>query len=199
MEPGNKKSELVPADWLDEYGDYLYSYAISRVNSRDHAQDIVQETLLAAFRTHENFSGKSSVKTWLTTILRSKIVDYFRTKGAKIVVSYEDFHSPFKSEEPFKGHWTDSKTPQGWDVDAIAKIESKEFVTVLEQCMDALPENWRSVVSLKLLEDHKTDFICKELNISPSNLWVIIHRAKLKLRDCLEINWFIEPNRNEEQ
>jgi len=193
MEPASNKIELSPSGWLKKYGDYLYSYAISRVNSRDHAQDLVQETLLAAFRTHQNFNEKSTVKTWLTTILRSKIVDYFRSKGQKLEVSWEDFRSPFISEEPMKGHWIDSKTPDVWNVDAIAEIESDEFISILEMCLDQLPDNWRSVVSLKLLEDQKTDHICKELGISPSNLWVIVHRAKLKLRDCLDKNWFVEP------
>jgi len=189
--------KLAPSEWLETYGDYLYSYALSRVSSNDQAQDLVQETLLAAFRTHENFAGKSTVKTWLTSILRSKIVDYFRSRGQRLEVSWEGLSSPFEKEGTMKGHWIDSKAPDTWNVDAIAEIESGEFMSILAMCLDLLPENWRSAVSLKLLEELNTDHICKELGISPSNLWVIIHRAKVKLRDCLGKNWFTENAINE--
>ena len=188
---------MAPAEWLETYGDYLYSYALSRISSSEQAQDLVQETLLAAFRTHKNFSGKSTVKTWLTTILRSKIVDFFRSRSQSLEVSWEGLTSPFEKEGPMKGHWIESKVPDVWNADAIAKIESDEFHVILSMCLDILPVNWRSVVSLKLLEEMKTDQICKELGINPSNLWVIVHRAKVKLRDCLEKNWFMENVLNE--
>ena len=199
MEPDLANSDINPSAWLDIYGDYLYSYALSRVSPPDNAQDLVQETLLAAYRTHQKFTGKSTVKTWLTTILRSKIVDFYRSKGHKIVVSWEDFKSPFRTEDPMKGHWIENKPRNDWNVDAISQIESQEFVQVLSKCLDHLPENWRSVVILKLLEDHKSEDVCKELDISSSNLWVIVHRAKLKLRDCLEKNWFNEIRRDEQE
>lgn len=179
-----------PVNWLNDFGDYLYGYAMSRVYNSTLAEDLVQDCLLSAWKAKSEFKGKSSVKTWLTSILRRKIIDHYRSASRKKEVSWEDYPSPFESGDKEKGQWIESRMPQRWGDSPISRIESDEFSAILQKCLSDLPIKWRSAISLKIFEEMTTNELCKELDVTTSNLWVLIHRAKLRLRECLEINWF---------
>lgn len=180
-----------PEKWVDEYGDYLYSYAIYRISQPETAQDLVQETFLSALKSIDNFKGKSEVKTWLTSILKNKIIDHYR-KSAKDIKSSgfeSENDSPFREEEPFRGHWKGDVRSGILEFNLEKAMESDEFQKILEWCMSFLSEKWAVVFALKFFDEYKSSEICKETGISSSNYWVIMHRARLKIRECLQKNW----------
>lgn len=183
-------SQLDAARWVKEYSDILYRYALPRVNDADTAKDLVQETFLAAWRNLDNFKGEISEKNWLFTILKNKIIDHFRKASTRLTDSLPgvaDEENYFDEEE----HWIKNTTPQDWNVtDAV--VDKKEFYDVLTRCRNKLKEIQNTVFSLKYLEGLESEEICKALNITASNYWVLIHRAKLQLRACLEKNWFLK-------
>jgi RNA polymerase sigma-70 factor (ECF subfamily) len=197
-EPGSGSSapELNVNDWVRLYGDYLYNYATYRVNNEEEARDLVQDTFLSALKARHSFRAESSEKTWLVTILKHKIIDHYRKRSTQsiqqsldsgqIATGYSDY---FHDEGDHEGHWTDAGEPHAWPVNAYQQIESKEFYKVLNQCLSLLPQKWAAVFRLKNMEDVETEDICKELNVTPSNYWIIMHRAKLQLRKCMEMGW----------
>lgn len=183
--------QLEPKNWVKAYADYLYMYAITRVNNEEQAQDLVQETFLAGLNGMARFAGKSSERTWLTAILKNKIIDVYRKKSSGLkteeltnaegeVIDFFDEHD---------GHWKTEHRPQPFGLDTYDPLEGKEFNGILKKCMEKLPALWLSVFTMKHLDDEPTDTVCAELKISTSNYWVIIHRAKLNLRACLQKNW----------
>ena len=172
--------------WLDDYGDLMYSYAYTRVNDADLAKDLVQETLIGGLKGLDNFEGKSSVKTWLFSILKRKIIDFYRQKETRKTKPL----SAFFREKGRVGHWVPEAAPKGKFADFEEDIENKELQDAINNCIGLLPEKWQGVVRDKLVEENDTEEVCKEYEISSSNLWVIIHRAKVQLRDCLEKKWF---------
>jgi len=188
-----------PEKWVGLYGDYLYNYAISRVNNVEQAYDLVQDTFLAALNAQSSFEGRSSEKTWLISILKRKIIDYYRKEGRKkehklIDKNYHEGKEalPFHTEGDMKGHWIDERTPADWKISADSAIENEELSEILKKCIELLPEKWNSVFVLRMVEELETEEVCKELGITASNLWVILHRSKLQLRDCVEKNWILE-------
>ena len=183
------KSHVDPESWVDEYGDYLYRYAVSRLRDESTAQDVVQETLLAAFKGAKNFSGNSTEKTWLVGILKHKIVDYIRKASRER--SYEDVSLAEGRVEDFfdrKGRWKSGSSE--WIVHPRKAFEQKEFWDVFESCLGDLQERLRSVFVLRELEGLPAEEICKELEITSTNLWVMLYRARARLKECLEENWF---------
>ena len=183
--------ELEPHNWVKAYGDYLYMYAITRISNEEQARDLVQETFLAGLQSMRNFAGKSSERTWLTAILKNKIIDVYRKKSSGLktqeLVSAETEVTDFFREDD--GHWIQEHSPQHFGIDNYDPLVGKEFNQVLKKCMEKLPALWLSVFTMKHLDDEPTDTVCAELKISASNYWVIIHRAKLSLRACLQKNW----------
>lgn len=182
------QSNLNPSDWVDKYGDYLYNYTISRMQSPEIAEDLVQDTFLSALKATKSFKGKSSERTWLTAILKRKIIDHYRENSKKIEDKILDDNKPFKKSGFFEGHWLKEKAPISWDSEE--NIENKELIQILKYCLSILPVKWAACFNLKNMEEISNEEICKELGISVSNLWVMLHRARLQLRECLETNWF---------
>lgn len=185
-----------PEQWAEVYGDYLFNYAISRLNDKHLALDMVQETFLAALAARERFEGRSSEKTWLISILKRKIIDHYRKnyRNREDTILDKNYHEgkeelPFYADGEMAGHWKADRVPQDWQISAEKALENEELRKIIEACVGALPEKWSAVFVLRVIEEINTDEVCKELNISSSNLWVIIHRAKLQLRDCIEKNW----------
>ena len=173
--------------WVDEYTSDLYSWAFYKVSDAELAKDLVQDTFLAAAEKIETFKGESSPKTWLHSILNYKIIDYYRKKG-KQPVSLENLtFSSFFTED---GDWISEKKPKDWGDNENHLLDDIEFNIVLQNCLEALPDKWNACVKLKYHMDKKSDEICQDLGITPTNLWQIMHRAKLNLRDCIETNWF---------
>jgi RNA polymerase sigma-70 factor (TIGR02943 family) len=191
----NETSNILnPNNWTKIYADELYGFAMSKTSNMELAEDLVQETFLAGLKSLETFKGQSSERTWLFAILKFKIADHYRKASTK----YEISNSKFGNEEDSfidnyfteDGDWKESAAPKDWGVEYSTSIENKELASALNNCIDKLPNNQKQIVLLKLVEEEETEKVCKELNITATNYWVIIHRAKLQLRACLEKNWF---------
>lgn len=181
---------LNPHKWVENYADYLYTYAISRLNDEELARDLVQEVFLAALQRAEKFEGKSTERTWLTAILKNKIVDVYRKKSSglnnPVVTVAEQEQQDFFADD---GHWREDTYPREFVAQSRDPLHDKEFNSILQQCMQKLPPLWLAVFTMKHLEDQASNVICTELKLSDANFWVIIHRAKLNLRACLQKNW----------
>ncbi len=184
-----ESGNLNPGLWVENHGDYLYNYAYFRVNNKEVSEDIVQETFIAALKAKDSFRGESSELTWLLAILKRKVIDYFRklSSGKERVIS--DYTLPFRDEGIFDGHWLGDRLPKDWGSDADSTLNQEEFQSILQVCLSLLPPKWRSVFVMKFMEELSSDEVCKENECTPSNFWVIIHRARLKLRECIENKW----------
>jgi RNA polymerase sigma-70 factor (ECF subfamily) len=178
-----------PAQWVDDHGDALYRYALLRVKEVDAAEDLVQETFLAALRAREQFAGASSVRTWLVGILKHKIVDHLRRQSRE---------QPVSSSVPAGGSWEelfDAKggwyvKPSEWAEDPSAVLEKQEFWETFRRCLSRLPPRLGQAFALREMDELRSDEVCQVLNVSASNLWVMLHRARMQLWRCLESNWF---------
>jgi len=180
------KIDFNPDGWVDNYSDELYCYALSRIKDTGFAEDIVQETFLSAWRAQNTYKGEASEKNWLYAICKNKIIDHFRKHAAK------EFNTELPEEELYFDlveHWKEEPTPKEWQVNYSHSIESREFYTVLDNCKNKLKDIQESIFVLKYMEDMKAEIICKVLDISMSNYWVLLHRCRLHLRSCLEKNW----------
>ena len=178
-----------PESWVDQHGDYLYAYALSRIQDPSIAEDLVQDTFLSALQARENFEGLSSVRTWLTGILKHKIMDHFRTRNRELPA--EDIQSLLEFTDRLftqKGKWKTG--PAKWKVDPTIVYERKEFREVLYRCLSELSGRLAGPFVLREMDGLTTKEICKVLDISSTNLWVILYRARMYMRKCLEINWF---------
>tara|TARA_R100000935_G_C2797416_1_gene148826 strand:- start:374 stop:922 length:549 start_codon:yes stop_codon:yes gene_type:complete len=173
--------------WVDKYADYLYNYTIVRVNNVEVAQDLISETFFAALKSKDNFKGEASERTWLISILKRKIIDYYRKINSK--KGRAEVHISYKNEEN-GGDWLEENAADLLDQNAEDKMENSELGLVILECLEKLPKQQAQIFKLKTVENYDTEAICKEFNISSSNLWVIIHRARKALAACLEENWF---------
>ena len=174
--------------WVDRYGSYLYRFALARVHSSQTAEDLVQETFLAALKGWDGFEKRASGKTWLTAILKHKIVDFIRkdvreTPSDSIEAAVDTTEALFSP----KGEW--AMAPKRWEVDPERILEQKEFMAQLDQCLADLPERMARAFTLREMDGLSTPEICEILNISESNSWVILYRARMALRKCLETRW----------
>jgi len=177
-----------PESWVDQYGDYLFRYALFRIRDPQVAEDVVQEAFLAALQARDRFTGLSSERTWLAGILKHKILDYFRKTSHESCVDHEERVTQ-NLEDQFddQGHWkTPGIGPKEWDEDPSKSLERKEFWDVLTRCLAELPPRHARAFSLREVDDLSSDEICKVLNVSATNLWVVLHRARNHLRRCLE-------------
>ncbi len=175
--------------WVDEHSDYLFGYVLPRVRDRHLAEELVQETFLAAIKAVESFRGDSSPRTWLVGLLRRKIADHYRKRGR------EQQGESIDATDPMIDAWFDKKGawikwPRRWEMDPAELLQRAEFWGVLEDCVQALPERLAEAFTLRKMDDRKPDEVCKLLSITPTNLWVALHRARARLRACLEANWF---------
>ncbi|MGL4398775.1 MAG: sigma-70 family RNA polymerase sigma factor [Luteolibacter sp.] len=184
------KTPLVDATrWVDDHGDCLYRFAKMRVKRTEIAEDLVQDSLLAALRAAKNFSGRSNERTWLIGILKNKIADYFRKLGRETTFTDMEFMKDEMSHKFESGFWTEKKGPKVWQ-ESEAVTYRGEFWQTMRECMDKLPPRVADVFVMREMDGEDTPVICETLGISQSNLWVMLHRARMALRECLEINWF---------
>ena len=183
-------NSIDPQQWVNSHADYLYAFAVTRVNDESLARDLVQETFLAALERLDRFEGRSSERTWLTAILKNKIMDVFRRK-ASVLQSLQDCGSGGSIDffETGNGHWKEGHQPKVFGIEQYDELANKEFNHVLEQCLKKLPALWLAVFTLRFIDEQTTEIICDQLAVSASNFWVIIHRAKVNLRACLQKNW----------
>ena len=181
-------SLLNPEVWVDQYGDALFRFAYQRVGDADIAEDLVQETFLAAMRAKERFKGHSSEKTWLYSILKHKIIDHFRQKKYhRSEMNIEDFAETTDKFFSDNGKWR--VPPTSWDVNPVEAYEQKEFIDAFYQCLSEMPQRLAEAFVYREVDGLNTEEICKVLDITPSNCWVMLYRARLLLRRCIEINW----------
>ncbi len=182
------ENELNPTHWAQEFGDYLFRFALLRIDDQDAAKDLVQETFISALKSKDNFKGNSSVKTWLTAILKHKILDFYRKSQRETPLSQiagesqstdEITHQLFEKN----GHWSRSISP--WQSSADEILKQKQNAQLIQKCMEGLAEKYRRVFILREIDEIGTDEICNELSITSSNLWVILHRARLQMQKCL--------------
>lgn len=188
----NSAPAISATRWLDEHGEALYAYAYRRTRRADVAEDLVQETLLAALASCESFDGRSSERTWLTGILRHKLMDHLRRAWRQRPISELEEEA---AEDLFdrSGHW--KAMPPNWEQTPGVQLESAEFRAVLHKCLEQLPPRTAQLFWLREAEEMETDALCQELEISPTNLWTMLHRARSALRQCLSVHWFGKDGR----
>jgi RNA polymerase sigma-70 factor (ECF subfamily) len=175
---------------LDQHRPHLLKFAMLQLRNAAIAEDVVQETLLAALQSAGNFAGQSSVRTWLIGILKHKIIDTIRRRSREQPLeltdedaSLEDVAAIFRED----GHYRDE--PADWG-DPEAALTQRKFFEALERCMEGLPKNAGRVFMMREVMGLETEEICKDLGITPSNCWVLLYRARMSLRACLEQRWF---------
>jgi len=179
---------LRPESWVDQYADYLFSYAITRVNDEEIAKDLIQETFFAALNAAKNFKGDASERTWLIAILKRKIIDHYRKNNSK--KGKAEVRMQYASQTDPEGDWLEEQIADPGSIRENDALENEELGLAIQQCLGQLPENQRRVFTMKTIKGLSTTDICNELNINPSNLWVMIHRARTALMGCLNQNWF---------
>jgi len=182
-----------PAHWLDAHGDALYRYALARGVRRDAAEDLVQECFLAALRARERFEGAASERTWLLAILRHKIVDHYRrTESSRIGTgtAVEDDGPRGILNRFFHDDGAWRRAPSTWKI--VDPVESREFLDLLDGCLERLPGPLASAFVLREVEGVELDAVLRRLAIAPGNLRIRLHRARLLLRDCLGKHGFGE-------
>ena len=182
-----RSSQPAALRWLAEHGDALYAYALSRVRDASVAEDLVQEALLAAIKSAQTFAGGATERTWLIGILRHKLVDHLRRSLRERPLS----ELPADGLADFfdgRGHWKVS--PSKWNADPQALAENAEFREVLSKCLSKLPSRMAQLFWLREAEGMGTSELCDRLTISMANAWAILHRARLRLRRCLNLSWF---------
>ena len=170
--------------------DYLLRYASMQLRNPDAAEDAVQETLLAALTAEASFGGRSNLRTWLTGILKHKIVDSIRKASREVAAGtfdedpdIEEFGYKFKDN----GHWQDP--PPAWE-DPDSALEQKQFRAALETCLKGLPARTAQAFMMREHMGLETGEICKELSVTSTHCWVLLYRARMSLRQCLEVTWF---------
>jgi RNA polymerase sigma-70 factor (ECF subfamily) len=185
------RPEADPDCWIDEHGDCLYRFAFLRVRKEEVAEDLVQETLLAAVRTLEKFGGRSSERSWLVSILKNKICDYFRKLGRETNFTDLEFFNDENSERfDGDGSWIPEHAPSPWKPEGEEAMKRAEFWQALQAGLARLPERVAAVFTMREIDETPSKEICATLKISEANLWVMLHRARLALREHLETSFF---------
>ena len=179
-----------PATWVEAHGDALFRFALTRVNNRAVAEDLVQETFLAALKSRERFRGGSTVKTWLTSILKHKVIDHYRKKNrAESLQAAAEFYEREEGELfSADGHWNfdNPNVPAAWSPEQVLSADRSEFMASFHACARKLPERIRQVFLMRELDGTSSPEICETMGISQQNLWTMLHRARMALRACLQ-------------
>lgn len=185
-------NQLNPDQWVDAHADYLFRYALIRVRDQPVAEDLVQETLLAAYEARERYDGRTPERAWLTGILRHKLGDHFRRQKREPSLR-RDERLPHELEDRFDdlGIWRrePSGGPEDWGEDAASLMQRQEFMAALRDCLAGLPPRCADAFVLREMDAEPSHRVQELLGISASNFWVLLHRARMQLRLCLESNW----------
>lgn len=179
---------LDPEKWVDRYADYLFNYAVVRVNDEELAKDLIQETFIAGLQSAPNFKGNAAERTWLVAILKRKVIDHYRKSNTFKGKAEVRLNFPSQSEQ--EGDWLEQMAADPESTRENDPIENEELGLALRDCIEQLPEKQARVFKMKTVRGMSTEDVCKELNINPSNLWVIVHRARTALMDCINQEWF---------
>jgi RNA polymerase sigma-70 factor (ECF subfamily) len=202
LKAGAKATGLLTEALLAEHRPVLFRYALLQLRDNELADDAVQDTLLAAWQSASTFEGKAGLRTWLIGILKHKIADHWRRSGREIVTSDIDFIDTDESdggEADFfmsNGQWNGG--PSAWN-DPEAALKQQEFWSIYETCQNNLPPKMAQVFMLRELVGLEAEEICRETGLSEANYWVIMHRARLRLRECLQMRWFNQSKQKKEK
>ncbi|GAB4176404.1 MAG: sigma-70 family RNA polymerase sigma factor [Geothermobacteraceae bacterium] len=183
-----------PLRWLEEHGDVLYRMALVRVGKPDLAEDLVQDTLIAAWQARESFAGRSSARTWLVAILKRKVIDHFRRSWRHVdlpgELTIDDLSDDFITRGENAEQWKPERAPSEWGDTPEALLHNRQLGSALRQCLAQLPESLAAIFAVREIDGLTTEEICQEFSLSPSNLWTMLHRARARLRRCLEKTGF---------
>ena len=174
--------------WLQDHGDYLFRFAMLKVKDIALAEDMVQDALLAGISSIDSFSSRSSIRTWLVSILKNKLIDHFRSHGKEVAAGDLIDEAVMGVEEFFDkaGRWADM--PKAFP-NPDSALESKQFWKVYEDCLSRLKPQQAEVFVAREIQGMSNEEIRETLEISSSYVWVLMHRARLALGKCLEIHW----------
>jgi RNA polymerase sigma-70 factor (ECF subfamily) len=183
-----------PKEWVTKHGDVLFGYALRLVSDRLVAEDLVQETFLAALKGRNAFSGEALEQTWFIGILKNKVVDHFRRSGRDEPLSDPDQHADaddqdYVSAGPDAGAWQPHRRPSAWSVDPSDPVEQQQFWKHLQGCLGGLEGRLARVYTLRDIQEIEYQEVCNLLAVTPTNLRVMLHRARKLLRHCLEMHW----------
>ncbi|MEW2922910.1 MULTISPECIES: sigma-70 family RNA polymerase sigma factor [Flavobacteriaceae] len=180
--------KLNPDTWVDLYADYLFNYAVARVSDAEIAKDLVQETFFAGLNSAKNFKGDAAERTWLIAILKRKVIDHYRKINSK--KGKAEVRINYNTDTESDGDWLEEQVADPFSQDGDSVLENEELGFALQECIEKLPKKQAQVFKMKTIQGMSTEDICNELEINPSNLWVMIHRARAALMGCLNENWF---------
>lgn len=180
---------------IEHHGDFLYRFALVRVRNQDAAEDLVQETFLAALQGTYRESGQSAERRWMIGIMKHKIVDYFRRIAKEPLQQADPTDGPNANEAFLDGgHWNpDAAALHQWPEQPDGLIDRRQFWDALAGCMERLPPRAAQVFTMRELDELETEKICELLQLTPTNFGVILHRARKQLRDCLSSRYFGQP------
>ncbi|MGB3143483.1 MAG: sigma-70 family RNA polymerase sigma factor [Maribacter sp.] len=180
--------QLHPDNWVDQYADYLFNYAVARVSDSEIAKDLVQDTFIAGLKSAKNFKGDAAERTWLIAILKRKVIDHYRKINSK--KGKAEVRMTYSSQTDAEGDWLEERIADpnsNFENDAM---ENEELGLAIQECISKLPKKQAQVFIMKTIDGMETEDICNALGINASNLWVMIHRARTGLMGCLNQNWF---------
>ncbi|QDV27952.1 sigma-70 family RNA polymerase sigma factor [Aureliella helgolandensis] len=188
-QPSRQTAVLEPEQWVDAYGDYLFRYAVSRLRNAGDAEEVVQETLLAGIANHQQFVGNGTQIGWLLGILKRKIIDHLRDRSKRQFQTANDDFDPTALLFDENGQWKAGSLPT---IAPDKEFELKELWGLVQDCLKSLPAKHADVFVLSVMEGMEVPEICKELEITSSNLWVRLHRARLGLAKCVGSKGFFD-------
>ncbi len=181
-----------PSKWLDEHGDALFKYAFMRVRNEATAEDLVQETLLAAIQALKTYQGQSSERTWLIGILKHKTIDYFRKAAREIQFEDDAQINELVDAQPYDERGQLNIEIKNWSQPEKA-LEQDEFWRAIYSCLDNMPQRFATIFLLREVDGFDTDDLCKTMDMSQSNLWTTLSRIRKKMQICLDVSWFNKP------
>ncbi|MEO0447555.1 MAG: sigma-70 family RNA polymerase sigma factor [Verrucomicrobiota bacterium] len=180
---------LNPSAWIENHYDYLTNVALGKVRHRSQVEDLIQDTMLAAWKARTRFEGKASERTWLTRILLNKIADHYRSRGRKPSVALSQLGAEDGEDGDLLDALMQSQQEGEATAEPLAQVERAEVMEMIEQSLENVPEQAARAFRMRELQGMSTDDIANELGITPNHLWVLIHRARKALRSQLEAMW----------
>ena len=190
---------LDPTGWVERHGDYLFRYAVGRVRRGDVAEELVQDALLAAWRGRAKYGGRASERSWLTAILKRKVIDWLRQTVRDRLRTEESADEWADKLFTSGGQWKSGPTEWASETPG-AGVERTEFWAVVAGCTQKLPNRLRNVFVLWHLEEQSSDDVCQAAGVTSNNLWVMLHRARLRMWRCLSRAWYgVDPDERSER
>ena len=175
--------------WVDDHSDVLYRFALVRVQNSTIAEDLVQDTFVAALKSIDSFRNQSSPKTWLIGILKHKIMDHFRSQKKTISLEETSF-ACLNADEESSGPRPQKILVKEWELSPEKIVEELSFRETLQNSLDHLPEQAKQLFLMREISEVESDELCKIFNVTTTNLWVMLYRIRNRLKSCLEKNWF---------